>query len=415
MKVAFLGETFYGKGGAELVMINEASYLFNKGYEVCVFTVANPDNYKVPYSVYSTTEDYYALKKKSGEPLTTADKIYNLTSRFYNPLAVKAFNDFLNKEKPDILHFHSYSRYLPPIIRFIAKKRGIKIVSTEHTSYLACPAHNLMISGTKYCDKKLCIQNNYLHCLKNKCVQYSTQKSLCNSLELWGSKWAYLKYTDMFLTPSNSNLNLLKQTGVKPKKLHVLQNFVDLDKFKYSDNTGNYYIFVGRVAEEKGVRTLVKAFETLKHLNLKIVGTGDIEQELKEYCSQHSLNNIEFSGVKENEELVIMIQNSKALILPSKCNETFGLVIVEAFACGKPVVASNIAAIPELVNESTGKLFNSSDVKDLVAVLDNFDKKSNDEIKQIGSFVRQKVENQYSLDKHCTDLVGFYNLLLNKN
>ncbi len=121
-------------------------------------------------------------------------------------------------------------------------------------------------------------------------------------------------------------------------------------------------MFVGRISEEKGLRTLIKAWQTINY-PLRIVGDGPLINETKDLAP----NNIQFVGKLVAHEVRLEMQKATFLIMPSVWYETFGLTIVEAFSCSLPVIASNLGAMAEIVEDSiTGLHFNPSDAIDLV-------------------------------------------------
>jgi glycosyltransferase involved in cell wall biosynthesis len=133
-----------------------------------------------------------------------------------------------------------------------------------------------------------------------------------------------------------------------------------------AESSGDYALFVGRLDPEKGVRTLLEAWRYLD-FPLRIRGTGLLDKEARKFIMQHDMNHVQFVGRLEEAELSKLIRNARFLVLPSEgYYETFGMVIIEAYSRGVPVVASNIGVIPELVtDEKTGLLFEAGNAVDL--------------------------------------------------
>lgn len=134
-------------------------------------------------------------------------------------------------------------------------------------------------------------------------------------------------------------------------------------------NISDYFLFIGRVERIKGLDVLLKAFELMPDMNLKIAGTGI---DLEKYEKLH-LENVEFLGFLERHELVKCLASAKAVIVPSQWYETFGMIIAEAYAAHKPVIVGNIGNISELVDEmKTGLKFKYDSVEDLATKVRKF-------------------------------------------
>jgi glycosyltransferase involved in cell wall biosynthesis len=152
--------------------------------------------------------------------------------------------------------------------------------------------------------------------------------------------------------------------GLSPARITVKPHFLDPDP-GVGKGGGNYALFVGRLSSEKGVETLLNAWEELGHtLKLNIVGDGPLAAKVSQ--SSHNNSSIEWLGSKSSQEVYALMGDATCLIFPSQCYETFGLVVIEAFARGTPVIASRIGGIEEIVEHAkTGLFFTPGDHHDL--------------------------------------------------
>ena len=146
-----------------------------------------------------------------------------------------------------------------------------------------------------------------------------------------------------------------------------MPHFVQEVSLAVSDGkNGNYALFVGRLDPEKGINTLLEAW---RHLDfpLKIRGSGRMDEAARSFVTGHNMDHVEFVGRLEEHELSNLIRNARFLVMPSEgYYETFGMVIIEAYSRGVPVVASNIGVVPELVSaRQTGLLFEPGNSLDL--------------------------------------------------
>jgi glycosyltransferase involved in cell wall biosynthesis len=172
---------------------------------------------------------------------------------------------------------------------------------------------------------------------------------------------------DIFLCSTGFYRDLFVKAGLPANKLVVMPHFVWHDSQpNFASRAGDYALFVGRLDPEKGVQTLLEAWRHVD-LPLKIRGSGRLSDETKQFVERHHLTNIEFVGRLEEQELSDLFSHARFLIMPSEgYYETFGMVIIEAYSKGIPVVASNIGVVPELVTDrKTGLLFEVGNAADL--------------------------------------------------
>src|SRR5690606_4560626 len=129
----------------------------------------------------------------------------------------------------------------------------------------------------------------------------------------------------------------------------------------------DYYIFVGRLSTEKGVDVLLSSFIN-SNRKILIIGEGPLKEVVISALQDNP--NIQYLGKKGLNETYKLISEAKALIQPSKCHESFGRTIIEAFAHGTPVLAARLGGMTELINEGeNGFLFNPYKDFDLIRVL----------------------------------------------
>lgn len=218
--------------------------------------------------------------------------------------------------------------------------------------------------------------------------------------------------TNTFVCPSTFLLNNMIKGGFDKNQLVVLNNFISKKKI-----TGNnfvrqeYYCYVGRLSSEKGIETLLKAARELPQHVLKVIGTGPMENGLKEkYREKH----IEFLGFKEWEDLKVILGSSKGMVIPSECYENNPLSIIESLCLGTPVIGSNIGGIPELITPGkNGLIFETGNVVDLQNKISQIFQSTlsfdYDEIKG-------NARNVFNSDNYFNQIINIYNrLIFNKN
>jgi len=173
-----------------------------------------------------------------------------------------------------------------------------------------------------------------------------------------------LNKADKVLCLSEGSYNELISFGLSEEKLDIFKYWIDLEVFKpyknneFRDELGikNVFtvLFVGRLIDKKGTRVLCEVAKEIPDMNFVFVGTGPDEDYLKEQEKKN--RNIKFVGFVRNDLLYKYYNSSDVFCIPSQYEEGFGRVVMEAVACGLPVVGSNKGGIPEALDSSVSIL-----------------------------------------------------------
>lgn len=385
-RVLIVNKFYYPRGGDCVCAINLEKLLRQKGHEVAVFAMQYDENIQSEYSEYFASNVEFA--GGVGAKIKAAKRIFGFGS-IKNEF-VRILNDF----KPDVVHLHNIHSYLSPVVAKIAKEFGAKVVWTLHDYKLLCPSYACLANGVPcekcYKDKKWV--------LKNRCMKGSMVASALAYFEakFW-NKSKLEKYTDTFICPSAFMQSRMKLGNFK--KLRVVCNFVDsvkLELFKSHDvnKRQDYYVYVGRLSEEKGVATLVNVATEID-FNLKIVGGGPLENKLRQICENSP--QIEFLGHQNAESVAELLSTARFSVVPSEWYENNPLSVIESLCAGTPVVGTDIGGIPELINEENGMIVEMGNATHLKkAILYSIDKKwQYDKIKE-EAIIRFSQETYYS-------------------
>jgi glycosyltransferase involved in cell wall biosynthesis len=201
----------------------------------------------------------------------------------------------------------------------------------------------------------------------------------------------------------------MKEAGVPDSKLFVRPNFVYAPALPANaSHAGNYAIFMGRLSPEKGCWTLIHAFEQLPQVPLKILGTGPLEQELKDYVRQKGIANIEFLGFKSGDEKWQLLRKSLCLVVPSEWYENFPVTVLEAYMAAKPVVASRMGGLPYIVDEGkSGLLFEAGKVSELAQKIQTLVDDPAGAVR-MGACGRRLTETKYGPDQGYSNLMNVF-------
>jgi len=410
MKVLFINNFFASYGGAESTMYDQASILKENGHEVFFFATN-----KKPYFEENYEYSHFFPEYTDYRSLTKFDTLKYLLKPFCNSEAKNKLNAYLDEIKPDIVHCHNIYYHLSSSVIEPCKKRNIPVVMSLNDPRLMCPSGTLMYKNKTYCHKELCLSGNIFHCLLNKCKDNNLKASFIATAEnLYNKITGYYNLIDIFLCPSHAMRNLAVNSEINPDKLFVLNSFIK-ESFlnitpQYRDN--GYFLYIGRLSKEKGINYLIEAISKLPDIKLHIVGKGSEEKKLMELCSELNAANVSFKGFLSDKEVEQEYKNCIATILPCNWFETFGLTVVESFAYGKPVIASKIGAIPELVeNNLNGIVFQPGNVEELTSAINKLYTERKLAV-EMGKRNREKAVKLYSIDTHYKNLINIYNSLI---
>jgi glycosyltransferase involved in cell wall biosynthesis len=404
MKILQINRYHHIRGGSETVYFNTSNILSQKGHEVRFFAMDYEENFKTDDRKYFTPVVELPL-------MPLRKKITNFFNYFYNKNASRNLERLIIDFKPDVAHIHIFYGCLTSSILYKLKKLKIPIVITAHDYRLVCPAGNFFDGQNKICTK--CQGNKYFNCFTNKCAKKSFTTSLFFSLEAYFRDFFYApqSYINKFIFVSDFSLqmNVKFKPQIENKSVKIHNFLPTLNNRENETKKGSYFLYMGRLIHEKGVLSLVKAFNQRPDYKLKISGTGPLLNEILELKN----SNIEYVGFNSGEHLKDLIINCSYVILPSEWYETFGMVILEAFSFGKPVLASSIGAIPEIIeDQENGFLFKPLCVESLVAALDNASNKSLSEYQELSTKAIRR-SKKFESEHYYEELMKVYNSVIN--
>jgi glycosyltransferase involved in cell wall biosynthesis len=389
------------------VYFETARILKANGHEVGFFSSLAHEN------IYSSFSKYFVKNKDLSSGQNFLDKIRTAKEFLYNREALSKLEKLMSEFKPDIIHLHIFQSRLSSAIIKTIKKSGIPSVMTVHEYKMLCPVYVCLNSRAEICEK--CASGNYLPGIYNKCTQNSYSESAINALEsgIRDRLFNYQKNINAFIYPSRFIMDKHIQYKKELKeKSFVIHNFIDLKKFTASIEKENYYLYYGRLSREKGINTLIRAWKNFPELKLKVVGNGPEENHLRELIKDLQITNVELVGAKFDDDLVQIIQMAKFTIVPSEWHETFGLTIIESYACGTPVIAAAIGGITELVKKNeTGFLFESRNENNLSEIIKKVTLLSSSEYAQLSKNCIQLACSSFSEELHYKQLMEVYKKL----
>jgi glycosyltransferase involved in cell wall biosynthesis len=399
MRVLQINNYGYVRGGSDRYYIDLGRMLSNYGHEVYYMTADNPEN---------IVDSTYAVKGIN----IYSPRFKDLIKFFYSFNARKVIKDIIKTKKPQIAHLHIYYGQITSSILPVLKKYDIPIVQTLHEYKLLCPVSTLIRRG-RLCEK--CADGNFLNAIIYRCNRGSLARTTIVVLEAYISRLlGAVTSVNHFIAVSDFVRTKMIKYGIPSSKITTVYNFIRDDLFFENNLKGEYFLYYGRIEMIKGVKTLINAMKRLKDVELFIVGSGEAEEELKRYVALSGQKNIRFLGFKTGKELERLIDGSICAIVPSECNETFGLTVVESFARCRPVIVSDMGALPEIVTDGVdGFIFKAGDVEQLHEKLQWMAQHRNEAI-DMGVMGFKKALNRFSSKRHYEEIMKIYNREINR-
>lgn len=323
-------------------------------------------------------EDAYSLLQSGGAngefPNHASVEVHRLRSRagFLSPLLTQQtgrpffkkgkIKSLIEAKQYDVIHYHNMS-----LIGITALRLGSAVkLYTTHEHWLVCPMHVLWKFDREVCTERSC----------TRCQLVGKRPP-----QLWrhtGLLEGMLRHVDCFISPSRFTLRKHLELGLDVPITHIPYFLPQSKEQEINDqNEPNenplpyarpYFLFVGRLEKIKGVQNLIPIFKETRAYDLLIAGDGEYRDALKELAGD--ARNIKFMGRLDQQSLRELYRGARAVIVPSICYETFGIIIIEAFAVKTPVVVNNLGALPEVVEDSGGG-FVYNDQRELLSAMES--------------------------------------------
>jgi glycosyltransferase involved in cell wall biosynthesis len=324
--------------------------------------------------------------------------------------------------RPDVVHVHNFFPRLSPSIHIECRRTGVPVVQTLHNFRLLCPAATLHSQrGGGPCEACLdhCVP---LPAVVRGCYRGSRLASLAvaHMLSIHRALGTWNRCVDRFIALTEGARAKFIAGGIAADKIVVKPNFADLDSNPEPNITpetgssrGNFALFVGRLVEEKGIRSLLAAWSLLPvKPRLRIIGDGPLAPLVADAAA--TIPGVEWLGPRSRAEVRCAMADAAILVLPSTWYEGFPLVIAEAFAAGLPIVASRLGAMAELISDGrTGKLFSPGDADELAGAVESVLAHPQD-LQAMRQHARAEYERKYTAAANYTRLMAIYETALGR-
>lgn len=368
MKIILAHYKYFVQGGPERYMFKFTKLLQKMGHTVIPFSVNYEKNEETPYAKYFVAPNIGGDGNFAKAGLTPAAALRFARTQFHNKEAYRKLKLLIRDERPDLLYVLIPGMLTADIFK-AAEEEQVPIILRLSDFRLIC-GNNILMRDGEICED--CIHGDYRCMVQHRCVKGSRLFSALRAAALSSARrhGAY-DAVDAVITPPANTRNKLIEAGYFPAdKVFVNSTFLDCSRIKPAAEHENYVLCLGRFSEEKGFIYAVEAMRYLRDLPVQIAITGDRDgcaPALRELIAREGLEDkVRFVGFLHGEALADITRRALCVACPAIWYENQPNVVIEAFAYGKPVVASDLGSLREMVEDGkTGLLFTPKDAKGL--------------------------------------------------
>lgn len=380
MNILIVHNRYQIPGGEDTVFENEAALLRKHGHHVVLYERTNKEL------------DDMNVFQKTAVPL----------SMIFSVRSYIEIRDIIRKEHIDVVHVHNTLLRISPSVYYVAVKERVPAVQTIHNFRMICP-NGICYRDGHICEE--CVEHGLRCAIRHNCYRSNKLQTLACVLSMYIHRLTgiYRKLHYICLTEFNKH-QLLKQRQISESQISVKPNSMNSDgMIKPFEERKNQIIYAGRLDESKGIRFLLKVWKEMKShpYKLLIYGSGPLEEECSAFIKSEGLVDVELCGSIAHDQLMNIIGESKALILPTQWYEGFPMSMLEAMSKGTPVIVPDLGNAGSItVNHVTGYKYQPGSVEDCIRAI-NEDMNINDAV------YKHFIDN-YSEEKNYESLMDIY-------
>jgi glycosyltransferase involved in cell wall biosynthesis len=349
----------YARGGAEDYMLGLARMIEQEGGRTVFFAMRDPRNLPMP------TERFFPSNVDFDQPTGAGERVRAVGRMVHSSQARRGMHQLLAGTRVDVAHLHNIYHQLSPSILKPLKTAGVPIVMTAHDYKLVCPVYTLTTHGHG-CTR--CVGGSPWNALRLRCYRGTVAGSAAVAFESWlHRRTGAYDPIDVVISPSTFLRDRLGEGGMAADRIEVIPNFVDASGTPATE-PGTSVLYAGRLSHEKGVDLLIRAVAGTS-LEVRVAGTGPEEGRLMALARELGAP-VTFLGHLARPALQEELARALAVVVPSTWPENCPLIVLEAMAAGRPLVASRVGGLPELARDGEeGVLVEAGNVEELRAAL----------------------------------------------
>ena len=385
MKILYIYNLYQQAGGENLWVQSEPDLFRARGHEVVVY---RRDNCEIRN---------FSLWRKASLLWQTR----------WSRESYEAVRRLIRAESPDVAHIYNILPLITPAVYYACREEGVPVVQTVYNYRLLCPAATFLRAG-QICEE--CVQHSLWRSVRYGCYRKSRLQSAAVAwmLESHRRLGTWRELVDLYLVPTKFMRGKLVEGGLPREKIVVKPNYHEPDPGIRESSDGSA-LYVGRLSREKGLSTLLAAWRMLRDPpRLRIIGDGPMREEVEKAAAGTLHNKIELLGPQPHHEVISYLKKAAVCLVPSEWYEAFPHVILEAYACGVPIVASRIGTLADVIEDGvTGLLFDPGHPSDLAAKITWVINKPAESF-QIAVAGRAEFEAKYTAERNYNRLKEIY-------
>lgn len=382
---------YHRKGSAsgdDQVFKSETKLLESHGNKVVRYTVCN---------------DEFDHAGVTGKIISTFGMLWSFRN-------YKAVQELIKREKPDIVHIHTFFPLLSPSILYAAKRTGVKVVATLHDTRFICPC-STSLRGTELCNE--CGDGHYFRMCRYGCFKGSRLQSflVAGIFKYHRIRRSFYRQIDKYVCLNENQITLLKNIGLDGNKIVKKYNFVpdaeaNVQAIKVEGVPDRYAVFYGRIGEEKGIRILMQMWERIKDIPLVVMGGGPLEEDFKSWAD--GKDNIYYLGYTQYDKCLSIVKGGEFVIFPSIWYEGCSMVEIEAESLGKCLIATDLGFSMEAIEDGgNGYKVKLGDVAGFVEIVQELWSRP-EECRRLGENARNDYEAKYLPEDNYQQLMEIY-------
>ena len=401
MRILYCNKYNYPFSGTEVYLFELMDLMRAQGHEVALFSMADPRGEPTPYDRHFVPHiDFKANVGWRQKARRAGHAIYSVEAR-------RRIRAMIREYRPDVAHVRNIYHHLSPSILWELKARQVPVLYHLNDFKLLCPSYNLVAQG-EACEA--CKGGAFRHVITKSCYPGMGAR-ITLAAEAYLHRWlgTYRKCVDLFLAPSRFVRDKFVEHGWDGDRFEVLPHFQEIHPLRQPNAGGDRpLLYFGRLSAEKGVGDLLRSMQKVPQMRLVIAGDGPQRAELQRLAVSLGLSNVDFVGHVGRAERDLLIARSRFTVLPSHAYETLGKTILESYAEGRAVVASDMGSRRELVRDGeTGLLYQTGDVNQLAEAIHSLGSKP-ELAEQMGRAGREAVRQGNAPEAHYQRLLSLY-------
>ena len=406
MRILYCNKFNYPFSGTESYLFELMQRMEQRGHETALFSMNHHQpssfagrSYLIPYQNFKDPSASFLQKVKlAGHVL-------------YSTAARRRMRECVRDYSPDVAHIRGIYHHLSPSILWELKRQHVPVLYHVNDFKLLCPSYNFVAKG-KAC--QACNGGRFFHVVTEGCYAGPWSSAAVLAGEAYLHHWlrTYERCVDLFLAPSHFVREKLIENGFPAHRIEVLAHFQELPDEDQLLPDEKYVLYFGRLSAEKGVADLLRAMARLSDVPLVVAGDGPERARLEWLARDLSLQAVRFTGRLDGAELERQVAGASLSVFPSHAYETLGKSILESYAWGRPVIASDLGSRRELVEHGiTGLLYNAGEDKQLAHAIDFLFSRP-DLARQMGKAGRERVRRQHDPEQHLDVMLNIYARLI---